>query len=136
MLALGNLLPRIRALYAAEEIDRATVRHLTLASKSQQKAWLALVDDPSAYVPTGHQLKAWLFGGQSIAVRHALFDVDGERAAIVADLFGEDALFRRRRRVLDRAERRHRGAPRRLSGGGLERRRDRSARASISSMGI
>src|SRR3546814_8610880 len=45
VLALGNLLPRIRTMYAKEEIDRATVRHLTLASKRQQKSWLALADD-------------------------------------------------------------------------------------------
>jgi ParB family chromosome partitioning protein len=93
VLALGNLLPRIRAMYAKEEIDRATVRHLTLASKSQQKAWLALADDENAYCPTGHQLKAWLFGGQSIAVRFALFDVAASGLATVADLFGEDAYF-------------------------------------------
>lgn len=66
VLALGNLLPRIRGLYAAEKIDRATVRHLTLASKSRQRGWLALFDDADAYVPTGHQLKAWLLDGQSI----------------------------------------------------------------------
>ena len=60
ILALGNLLPRIRTLYRGGEIDAGTVRHLTLASKSQQKAWLALFDDESAYCPTGHQLKAWL----------------------------------------------------------------------------
>ncbi len=76
VLALGNLLPRIRNLYAQEKLDRTTVRHLTLASKSQQKAWLALYDDPDNYTPTGHQLKAWLFGGQPIAARHALFDLD------------------------------------------------------------
>lgn len=93
VLALGNLLPRIRALYAKEEIDAATVRHLTLASKSQQKAWLALADDENAYLPTGHQLKAWLFGGQSIAVKFALFDVAASGLASVADLFGEDAYF-------------------------------------------
>ncbi|MGW8201234.1 ParB/RepB/Spo0J family partition protein [Sphingomonas bisphenolicum] len=93
VLALGNLLPRIRDLYRAERIDRATVRHLTLASKSQQKAWLALFDDPDAYVPTGHQLKAWLFGGQSIPARFALFDIDGFGGATVADLFGEDRYF-------------------------------------------
>lgn len=62
VLALGNLLPRIRDLYRHEKIDAATVRHLTLASKSQQKSWLALYDDPDNYTPTGHQLKAWLFG--------------------------------------------------------------------------
>ncbi|WP_449472592.1 ParB/RepB/Spo0J family partition protein [Sphingobium chungangianum] len=93
ILALGNLLPRIRAMYAREEIDRATVRHLTLATKSQQKAWLALADDADSYCPTGYQLKAWLFGGQSIATRHALFDVATSGLATVADLFGEDAYF-------------------------------------------
>jgi ParB family chromosome partitioning protein len=93
VLALGNLLPRIRNLYAQERIDRTTVRHLTLASKSQQKAWLALHDDPDAFTPTGHQLKAWLFGGQSIAARHALFDLDGYAGATVADLFGDDRYF-------------------------------------------
>jgi ParB/RepB/Spo0J family partition protein len=60
VLALGNLLPRIRNLYRDEKIDRTTVRHLTLASKSQQRAWLALHDDPDAHAPSGHQLKAWL----------------------------------------------------------------------------
>ena len=93
ILALGNLLPRIRDLYRAEKIDRATVRHLTLASKSQQKAWLALYDDPDAYVPTGHQLKAWLFGGQSIPSRFALFSLDDFKGATIADLFGDDRYF-------------------------------------------
>ncbi|WP_448140405.1 ParB/RepB/Spo0J family partition protein [Sphingopyxis fribergensis] len=60
ILALGNLLPRIRAAYAREEISPATVRHLTLATKSQQRAWLALFDDKDAYCPQGSQLKAWL----------------------------------------------------------------------------
>ena len=93
VLALGNLLPRIRNLYRAEKIDRTTVRHLTLASKSQQRSWLALFDDPDSYVPTGHQLKAWLFGGQSIAAKVALFDLDSYAGATVADLFGDDRYF-------------------------------------------
>lgn len=93
ILALGNLLPRIRTLYRGGEIDAGTVRHLTLASKSQQKSWLALFDDEGAYCPTGHQLKAWLFGGTAIAVKHALFDVAEAKAAIVGDLFGEDSFF-------------------------------------------
>ena len=93
ILALGNLLPRIRTLYRGGQIDVNTVRHLTLASKSQQKAWLALFDDESAYCPTGHQLKAWLFGGSAIAVTHALFDIDMFKGGIVADLFGEDRFF-------------------------------------------
>ncbi|WP_395331871.1 chromosome partitioning protein ParB [Novosphingobium sp. BL-8H] len=93
ILALGNLLPRIRELYRAEEIDAATVRHLTMASKSQQKAWLALMDDPDAYAPRGHQAKSWLFGGQSVPTGHALFDVEASGLATVADLFGEQAYF-------------------------------------------
>ena len=93
ILALGNLLPRIRSLYRGGDIDAGTVRHLTLASKSQQKAWLALFDNEGAYCPTGHQLKGWLFGGTAIAVKHALFDVAETKAAIVADLFGEDSFF-------------------------------------------
>ena len=91
VLALGNLMPRIRELYRREAIDRTTVRHLTLASKSRQRDWLAVYDDPEQRTPTGHGLKAWLFGGQTIPVRHALFDTEG--LAIVADLFGEDAYF-------------------------------------------
>src|SRR3546814_2074793 len=42
ILALGNLLPRVRDLYRAEKINTATVRHLTLATESQQKAWLEI----------------------------------------------------------------------------------------------
>jgi len=90
VLALGNLLPAIRDLYRKEQIDAATVRHLTMASKSQQKAWLALADDEDAYLPTGHQLKSWLLGGQSIPVKHALFDMEASGLATITDLFGED----------------------------------------------
>jgi ParB family chromosome partitioning protein len=93
VLALGNLLPRIRAMYAAEEIDRATVRHLTLASKRQQAEWLALVDDPEQRAPTGQQVKAWLLGGQTVPVKLALFDVAASGLATVSDLFGEDRYF-------------------------------------------
>ncbi|MCG7349428.1 ParB/RepB/Spo0J family partition protein [Sphingomonas sp. ACRSK] len=93
VLALGNLMPRVRDLYRREEIDRATIRHLTMASKAQQRAWVALLDDPNAYVPTGHNLKAWLLGGQSISAAHALFDLDGYGGALVADLFGDERYF-------------------------------------------
>jgi ParB family chromosome partitioning protein len=93
VLALGNLLPRIRDLYRHEAIDAATVRHLTMATKAQQRQWLVLADDAEAHAPTGHQLKAWLFGGQSIPAAHALFDVEGSGLATVADLFGEERYF-------------------------------------------
>ncbi|MCW3848853.1 ParB N-terminal domain-containing protein [Sphingomonas sp. LB-2] len=92
-LALGNLLPRIRTLYRKGEIDVSTVRHLTLASKARQREWLALLDDPEAYCPTGYQLKAWLFGGASIPVSAALFDLASYDGEIVSDLFGEERYF-------------------------------------------
>lgn len=61
ILTLGNLLPRILEFYRAGTIDGETVKHLTLASKAQQKAWLALLNDEGAHAPRGAQLKAWLF---------------------------------------------------------------------------
>lgn len=93
ILALGNLLPRIRSLYANEKISAGTVRNLTMASKSQQRAWLALFDDADAYCPQGQQLKNWLFGGGAISVAHALFDVEESGLAIIADLFGDERYF-------------------------------------------
>jgi ParB family chromosome partitioning protein len=93
VLALGNLIPRIRDLYRKAEIDAATVRLLTLASRAQQRDWLALRDDPEAYAPTGQTLRAWLCGGQSIKASHALFDVEAAGCATVSDLFGEDRYF-------------------------------------------
>jgi ParB family chromosome partitioning protein len=92
-LALGNLLPRIRDAYRAEEIDAETVRHLTLASKAQQKEWLALFTDPDRSAPRGYQLKQWLFGGQSVSTRVALFPLAEYPGQIVADLFGEEEYF-------------------------------------------
>lgn len=92
-LALGNLLPNIREAYRRDEIEADTVRHLTLASKAQQKEWLALLEDPESFAPRGQQLKAWLFGGQSIAVSAALFPLDSYPGQIVADLFGEGGYF-------------------------------------------
>jgi len=92
-LALGNLLPRIRALYAAEQIDRATVRTLTLATKRQQSEWLKLFDDPKGFAPRGSNLKAWLLGGQTIKADYALFDAEAAGLAVIADLFGEERCF-------------------------------------------
>nr|WP_294814682.1 ParB N-terminal domain-containing protein [uncultured Sphingomonas sp.] len=93
VLALGNLLPRIRDLYAKERIDPATIRHLTMATKRQQQDWLRLADDPERRAPTGSALKAWLTGGQSIPARVALFDIAASGLATIADLFGEDRYF-------------------------------------------
>lgn len=92
-LALGNLLPRIRTLYRHGEIEAATVRQLTLASKSRQREWLGLLDDPDAHCPTGFRLKEWLFGGASIPVSAALFDLADRPGEVVSDLFGDERYF-------------------------------------------
>ena len=67
-----------------------TLRQLTMATKSQQKAWLKLFRDPKKDAPTGYRLKAWLFGGAEIPVSSALFPVGQYDGNIVADLFGEE----------------------------------------------
>ena len=92
-LAIGNLLPRIRNLYRAEKIDAVTMRHLTLATKAQQREWLALVDCPEKHAPTGSSLKAWLFGGSAIAAKVAMFDLADYAGEVISDLFGEDSYF-------------------------------------------
>jgi len=92
-LALGNLITGIREAYRAEEIDDETVRHLTLASPSQQRKWLRLFSDPDQYAPCGFQLKQWLFGGQQIATRNALFKLSDYTGQTIEDLFGEDSYF-------------------------------------------
>ncbi|KAA3448451.1 chromosome partitioning protein ParB [Mesorhizobium sp. SARCC-RB16n] len=93
ILALGDLLPKIREAYRREEIDAETVRHLTMASKAQQKDWLALFADPDHRAPRGFQLKQWLFGGQSISTKVALFSVEDYPGLTVSDLFGEESYF-------------------------------------------
>lgn len=93
ILALGNLLPRLRTLYRQDLIDAVTIRHLTMATKAQQKDWLTLYDSPDAYAPTGQNLKTWLCGGELIATKAALFDPALYAGPIVSDLFGEDSYF-------------------------------------------
>ncbi|MDG2001775.1 MAG: ParB/RepB/Spo0J family partition protein [Novosphingobium sp.] len=93
ILALGNLLPAIRAAYRADDIDVVTIRHLTLATKAQQKSWLELFKDEEAYAPRGHQLKAWLFGGASIPTEAALFDISTYQGHVITDLFEDDGYF-------------------------------------------
>ncbi len=90
-LALANLLPRIRELYRDEQLDISDLQLLTLATKTQQRDWLKLWDDNDP--PTGHSLKAWLFGGKAIATKVALFDVATYPGKIVGDLFSEDGYF-------------------------------------------
>ncbi|MDA4848872.1 ParB/RepB/Spo0J family partition protein, partial [Hoeflea poritis] len=92
-LALANLLPAIRKLYANEEIDSRTVTALTLATEAQQEEWLALFQSEDDHAPRGQYLKAWLCGGEHITTDKAIFDIEGYSGAVLADLFGEHGVF-------------------------------------------
>ena len=81
-LALGDLLPKIRAAYRDEEIDAETVRYLTMATKRQQRDWLKLFGDPEQYCA------AWL-PIEAMAVRRSA-DFDRGRAVPVGGLQGSD----------------------------------------------
>lgn len=92
-LALGNLLPKIREAYRAEQIDADTIRYLTMASKAQQKDWLSLFEAEDENVPYGRYLKQWLFGGQEISTKAALFPLEDYKGKTVGDLFDEETYF-------------------------------------------
>ena len=92
-LALGDLLPQLRDLYRAEEIDAETLQALTLASKAQQQDWLKLFADAGSQAPRGRDVKRWLFGGESVPTRAAIFPLDQYTGEIVTDLFGGDGYF-------------------------------------------
>ncbi|MEO0486257.1 MAG: ParB N-terminal domain-containing protein [Pseudomonadota bacterium] len=92
-LALGRLYAPILNAYRRNDIHARDLRNLTMATMKQQKAWWALVKDEEAYVPTGSQLKDWLFGGAHIPTSNAIFDVEASELAVVSDLFGEEAYF-------------------------------------------
>jgi len=90
-LALANLLPRIRELYRGEELDGSDLQLLTMATKTQQREWLRLWDAND--VPTGSDLKHWLFGGVAIRADYALFDLAPFKDKIVGDLFSQERYF-------------------------------------------
>jgi ParB family chromosome partitioning protein len=86
-LALGKLVPGVRSLFRADEIDADTAAALTIASATQQREWLTLLEKRRA--PTGKAVKAWLLGGQQIATTAALFPVENYKGQTVGDLFAE-----------------------------------------------
>lgn len=92
-LAIANLLPPILTAYRKQDIDAATLRLLTMATKKQQKAWLVLYRSDDDHAPQGFRLKEWLFGGAQIPTSNALFDLTTYAGNVVSDLFGEDSYF-------------------------------------------
>jgi ParB family chromosome partitioning protein len=93
VLALASLSAPIRKLYAEEEIDRETVRALTLATSAQQADWLKLWNSETERAPMGRACRAWVTGGDAITTDKALFDLAAYTGAVTADLFGEAAVF-------------------------------------------
>ena len=93
VLALASLSASIRKLYADEEIDRETVRALTLATPARQADWLKLWNSKTDRAPMGRACRAWITGGCAITTDKALFDLAGYPGAVTADLFGEAAVF-------------------------------------------
>lgn len=63
VLALASLAEPIRKLYAADEIDRETIRALTLATDEQQAEWLRLYESEDERAPLRRNCKAWITGG-------------------------------------------------------------------------
>lgn len=92
-LAISNLLPPILTAYRKEELDSQSLKHLTMATKKQQKEWLKLYNDEDNYAPTRHQLKSWLFGGAELLVSNAIFNLADYDGDIISDLFGDDQYF-------------------------------------------
>lgn len=90
-LAIGNLIPEIRALYRREDISLEELQILTMATKARQKAYLKAHKDGDSPYP--HMLREWLFGGQAIKTKVAIFDLADYKAPIANDLFGDNAYF-------------------------------------------
>lgn len=93
VLALAALSAPIRKLYADDQIDRETVRALTLATDARQTDWLKLWNSKTERAPMGRACRAWITGGSAITTDKALFDIAGYTGAVTADLFGEAAVF-------------------------------------------
>ncbi|GGY37181.1 ParB/RepB/Spo0J family partition protein [Parvularcula lutaonensis] len=93
VLALASLSEPIRKLYAEDEIDRETIRALTLATEDRQGEWLRLYESEDDRAPRGRNCKAWITGGAIITTDKALFDIADYDGQITADLFGQHGVF-------------------------------------------
>ena len=93
ILALANLKPAILKMYENDDISVSEVRHLTIASKAKQAAWLKLAKDDEQQTPRHGWLKEWIMGEEQISTKAALFDVKDYKGSILTDLFGEDEYF-------------------------------------------
>lgn len=93
VLALAGLDPAILKLYEHDDLDRETIRALTLGTAEQQLEWLRLYESEDERAPLGRQCKAWITGGAAISTDKALFDLETYDGAVIADLFGDGGVF-------------------------------------------
>ena len=93
VLALASLSAPVRKLYAQDEIDRETIRALTLATDEQQAEWLRMFETENERAPMGRNCKAWVTGGTTITTDKALFDLPDYEGQITTELFGEYGVF-------------------------------------------
>lgn len=92
VLALANLIEPVRKAYSEDQIDRETIRALTLATKDQQTEWFELFQGEGR-APRGRSCRAWITGGDVITTDKALFDLATYEGTIVTDLFGDHGVF-------------------------------------------
>jgi ParB family chromosome partitioning protein len=88
-LALSGLIPEVKALYRKGEIDVEELQILTLAPKERQRAYVKAGNER----PHRWQLKDWLFGGEALSTKAALFPLEQYDGPIVSDLFGDAQYF-------------------------------------------
>jgi len=92
-LALARLIEPIKALARERKLSDEDAQLLALASLEKQHAWWGLRQNPQERAPTGYPLKSWLFGGQAISTKVALFSLNEYPGETVADLFGTERFF-------------------------------------------
>ena len=90
-LALAHLLDPIKALARDNRLSAEDAQALALVSAEKQRAWLDA--ERAGRGSRGWHLRQWLFGGQAISTKVALFVLEDYPGAIVTDLFGTERYF-------------------------------------------
>ncbi len=90
-LALAHLLDPIKELARDNRLSAEDAQALALVSAEKQRAWLDA--ERAGRGSRGWHLRQWLFGGQAISTKVALFALEDYPGAIIADLFGTERYF-------------------------------------------
>lgn len=90
-LALAHLLDPIKERVRADRLSAEDAQALALVSAEKQQAWLDVERERRGL--RGWPLRQWLFGGQAISTKVALFPLEDYPGGIVKDLFGTERYF-------------------------------------------